>query len=278
MQLLTFAHYPEAEAFFAHFKPERTQNRDWLYRFDNGFIALTGEGIHEALARTMYAASLAPDLQIILNFGVAGVIDTRLNLNAIYEVRSVYAHDHAPIFKSFNLHGSHDVVTSGKRVLSHRDAEPLKTMAHLVDRELWGIAFAAKELQVPLQSYKFASDIAGTIEACEVVKARAAEISKELLEKYLALIPATHNLKNTKSELNIDGFYFTTSQKHEYHKLITKIAILRGCEIHEVDLTKMVSQIRDLKISEKRKTAALLKSLQERVVPQLSENTANHHV
>ena len=179
MHLITFAHWPEARAFFDHLAPVRHSKFDWLYEFENGALIITGEGIHDAISKTTLTLGLYPQVTSIYNFGVAGILGPH-ELHEIKEVRTCYAFDQKPLFKSFTLLGDTDLVTSGERILSEKDAAPLKTMASMVDRETWGVAFAAKEARIPLRSFKYLSDKAGELGACELVKDLAEAASAKL--------------------------------------------------------------------------------------------------
>ncbi|MFY7994162.1 MAG: hypothetical protein ACOVP4_12775 [Bacteriovoracaceae bacterium] len=219
MHLITFAHWPEARAFFDHFSPTRHPKYDWAYEFNGGMIIITGEGIHEALSKTVLSLGLYPQINEIYNFGVAGTLSDSLPLHDIKEVRTVYGFDSNPLFKSFTLHGDTDLVTSGERVLTQEALAPLKTMGKLVDRELWGVAFAAKEARLPLRSFKYISDKAGEIGACEMVKELADVASLKLLEIYLKITPQT-----SLAQIQLEGLYFTFTQEKQLESLLQKLS------------------------------------------------------
>lgn len=219
MHLITFAHWPEARAFFDHFSPTRHPKYDWAYEFSGGIIIITGEGIHEALSKTVLSLGLYPQINEIYNFGVAGSLSDSLPLHDIKEVRTVYGFDSKPLFKSFTLQGDTDLVTSGERVLTQQAVAPLKTMGKLVDRELWGMAFAAKEARLPLRAFKYISDMAGEIGACEIVKELAELASLKLLENYLKITPQT-----SSSQLQLEGLYFTFTQEKQLENLLQKLS------------------------------------------------------
>lgn len=220
MHLITFAHWPEARAFTDHFSPKRHSQYDWLYECQQIVIIITGEGIHEAISKTAFTLGLYPQITDIYNFGVAGSLDENLSLHQIKEIRTVYAFDSKPLFKSFTLPGTTDLVTSGERILSTEAAAPLKTMGKIVDRELWGVAFAAKEARIPLRSFKYISDMSGSLGACEVVKDLADKASLDLLQAYLEMTP------DMESETQaIPGLYMTFSQQRLLENLLKKLSI-----------------------------------------------------
>ncbi len=219
MHLISFAHWPEAKSFSDHFSPTRHPKYDWVYEFSGGAIIITGEGIHEAISKTTRALGLYPEIKEIYNFGVAGVLATSLNLHEIKEVRTVYAYDSRPLFKSFTLSGNTDLVTSGERILSTQAAAPLKAMGQIVDRETWGVAFAAKESRLPLRAFKYLSDMAGELGACEIVKDLADIASLKLLEVYLDLSPQKLN-----PEIQIEGLYLTFTQEKQLENILKKLS------------------------------------------------------
>ena len=220
MHLITFAHWPEARAFTDHFSPKRHSQYDWLYECQQIVIIITGEGIHEAISKTAFTLGLYPQITDIYNFGVAGSLDENLSLHQIKEIRTVYAFDSKPLFKSFTLPGTTDLVTSGERILSTEAAAPLKTMGKIVDRELWGVAFAAKEARIPLRSFKYISDMSGSLGACEVVKDLADKASLDLLQAYLEMTPDMESETQT-----IPGLYMTFSQQRLLENLLKKLSI-----------------------------------------------------
>ncbi len=221
MHLLTFAHYPEAAAFVANFDCHKHAQHTWIFCQKNVIIAITGEGLYEAGMRTSLCLGLFPQIDSVLNFGVAGALDRDLELHSSVCVRTVYGFDQKPLFKSFQAHGQIDLVSCSQRVLNPEDAAPLKTMARLVDREAWAVAYAAKNAGKDFYCFKYLSDVAGELNACEPVKELAHQASGKLLERYLNLSSPPQELP----KLAIEGFHFTFTQQNEVLKLIQKLCI-----------------------------------------------------
>lgn len=254
LHLLTFAHRPEAEAFLSYFELEKHKSFDWLYANRKIVIAITGEGIQETLARTAITLGLYPDLIQVVNLGVAGALNQKIELRKIYSVRSVFGCDERPIFKSFLATGDIDLVTSGTRVLSEAPLAKLRAMGQIVDREAWGVAFAAKEAGVRFSSCKYISDMAGTIEACEPVKAMALEASESLLNHYLEL-NTDHAATN---EVSLEGFHFTFTQQQELQKLLRLLTIKFENKVESWLKHEKVQELLEVKITPKDRSKELL--------------------
>lgn len=271
MQLLTFAHRPEAQAFFDAFSFKSTAT-EGLYQSEFGWLLITGEGIHESIVSVASILGAHPEIREILNLGVAGSLRPSLKRHAIYEVRTAYAFDEVPQYKSFPLSGEVDCVTSGKRVLSPSQRAPLLAMGSVVDRELWGVCVAAKQHHKNVRSFKYISDEAGELGACEVVKDLAREASVALLERYLALVPQDHS-----SELKLAGFYFTVSQEHLLKNFLHKLAIKWELTPEEVLEKLNVESLSQQKLLPKERTKRLLDILKKSLDPWGSEFEAKMH-
>jgi len=257
--LLTFAHRPEADAFLRHFELVKHHGFDWLYSNDKIVLAITGEGIQEALSRTAITLGLFPKTSRVINLGVAGALNDKIEVGKIYSIRSIFACDDRPHFKSFQSDGEIDLVTSGSRVLTTAPLAKLKAMGQIVDREVWGVAFAAKEAGVKLSSYKYISDKAGTIEACEPVKAMAAIASENLLEHYLCL-----NFDQIQEDTyNLEGFHFTFTQQQELKKLLHLLSIKFDNEKESWLKSEKVQDLLEQKITPKERSKELIAYLRE---------------
>src|SRR5690606_17327800 len=129
-----------------------------------------GEGLYEAGMRTSLCLGLFPTIDSVLNLGVAGVLDEGFELHSIVSVRTLYGFDQKPLFKSFQAAGTLDLVSSAERILKREDASVLAPMAKLVDREAWAVAYASKDAGKTFYCFKYLSDYAGELNACEPVK------------------------------------------------------------------------------------------------------------
>jgi adenosylhomocysteine nucleosidase len=271
MQLLTFAHRPEAQAFFDAFSFKSTTT-DGLYRSEFGWLLITGEGIHESIVTVASILGAHPEITEIINLGVAGSLKPALERHTIYEVRTAFAFDEVPLFKSFPLSGEVDCVTSGKRVLSPSQRIPLLAMGSVVDRELWGVCVAAKQHHKNVRSFKYISDDAGELGACEVVKELARDASVALLERYRALQPQAQS-----SELKLAGFYFTVSQEHLLKNFLHKLSIKWELSPDEILRKLNVESLSQQKLLPKERTKRLLDILKKSLDPWGSEFEGKMH-
>ena len=261
MKLLTFAHKPEAAAFFDSFSMKSTP-KEGLYQSDFGWILITGEGIQESIARVALVLGSCPEIKEVINLGVAGALQNQLRVGQVVEVAGSYAFDEKALFKSFTLSGKVNCVTSGKRILDDSQLSPLLAMGDLVDRELWGVCYAAKEARVPVRSFKYISDKAGSLTACEVVKDLAQHASESLLNIFKGLSPVLE-----KKKLDLAGFYLTFSQEQQIESLVAKLSIKWEIEASEVLGKIGVSQLRLEKIQSKDRSKKLIEKLRESLDP-----------
>jgi hypothetical protein len=264
MQLLTFAHFGEAEAFIQYFNAQKEEAS--LFSFDQGLILITGEGLFETLSAVSKIIAIKPQIKEILNFGVAGSLKEYIEKESIHEIRHVYSHHHDLQYKSFKsksqIQKTLDVVSSFKRVLHPEQRSLLSPIAQIVDRELWSIAFVAYENKIPWRSFKFISDLAGTLDSCELTKEMASHASEKLLQKYLELNDVS---KEEIIESKLD-LYLTFTQKAQLKNIEKRLKIIYG------DLAKNIIQdtfteINLKEITPKQKTKLLLEVLEEKLNP-----------
>lgn len=184
MDLICIAHRGEAQAFLKDFKAVEEN----LYQNEKALLVITGEGHWKAMEIGLVFGKYP--IQRLINFGIAGALDKDLALEKIYCVRTVYsfAYD-KPLFASFTSQSDStvDCITAMERVLNDERAEQLACFAHLVDRELWALAYLANKMNIPFESYKLISDYAGSSTDCFDLKAKASDYSKQLYSFYHSL-------------------------------------------------------------------------------------------
>lgn len=235
--LLIFAHRGEAQAFL--------KKGEWTVLPGPGeifqgtiagrphLILITGEGKELALARTSALIARMPELSCAVNFGVAGALRESLEKDQLVTIRTVYGEDQ---FHSFELAGEFDLITAKKRVQDLEVAQHLKAFAPVVDRELWAIAFACRELAVPLTAIKYISDDAQDLEAgreiCQPVRELAPMASEALKDFYLSLLDQQQDdTEQTAPSLFDDPlgllsdrrFHFSATQKRQYLRDLEKL-------------------------------------------------------
>lgn len=238
MILITMAHYGEAQSFIDYYNAEKTPHLEGnCYAFDQGIILITGEGIPQSIARTSLVLGIYPQINKVINIGVAGSL-SHLIQGEIYSIRTVYHFndDNSGYFQSFTSSDDSttcDAITSDKRILKDEQAQNLKGHGNLVDRELWGVSFSAKLAHLPWLSYKLISDRAGSLAACEVVKEKSKLYSEKLLNHYLKV---TTNSVETKRNEKPSSWYFTITQQRDFEKLKHKIINKYGQDHFEKNL------------------------------------------
>lgn len=264
MHLITMAHMGEAQSVIETFHLKRISSQ--LYESELLSCLITGEGPFEAATQT--AALLGQKkFGSVINLGIAGSLSSEHKVGEIHPVRSIYlAIDGKPQFKSFkSLDTGLDCLTSFERILSPSKAEQLSGVAHLVDREAWGVAMAAKNLGVPFSSFKLISDEAGSLGACELSREMARDWSEKLalfLEKILAL--------ETPSEtplFTLPGFHLTFSTRHQLEQMIKKIALREELTTDAVLAILPVEKILEEISRPKERTRALLDFMEGRLDP-----------
>jgi hypothetical protein len=226
MKLLVFAHRAEASAFTQNLECRQILNRPelWLSKQDE-FILITGEGRIESMLALSHTLSLYPEMKTIFNFGIAGALNAKLKRNEIHPVKIAYAHNGAkPIFQSFPLNASGiDCLTTDERILSTQEKEKLAPLADLLDRELWGLAMAAKHHHKELKAFKIISDILDDEQFCERIKQEAQSYSHKLFEFY-----QDNFAQELTSEIVNSSFpelYLTKSMQHKLEMLLHSLMI-----------------------------------------------------
>ncbi|MGE3610766.1 MAG: hypothetical protein AB7I27_14335 [Bacteriovoracaceae bacterium] len=263
MQLITMAHFGEAQGVIEEFSLKRMA--PFFYEGEDICLALTGEGPFEASTLTGLSLGKKTFTKII-NLGIAGTLDDKLNIGEIYPVRSHFLFlENKMAFKSFKGNETGvDCLTTFDRILNPEKVAPLKGMAKLVDRESWGVAFTAKSASIPFQSHKLISDIAGTIGACELVKGQS-QMWSEKLANYLEDILRLKQEK--KDQISLPGFYFTFTMEHQFNDLIGKLAIKENKSIQDIIQILPLQDLLEEKILPKDRATKLLVRLSHRLDP-----------
>lgn len=239
VKLLIFAHRGEAQAFFDHFDYKPIDFIfNGLFKSDNHYLLLTGEGLKESLEKTVATLTeLRKEITEIVNIGIAGSLTPKLKINDIVWIRSSYAQAYEKLeFKSYttNHHSSVDCISTNKRITSTEEKKELSHIADVVDRELWSVASASNLFKLPFLSLKLISDDLESEDFCKLVKEDAPKLSKIMLDEYLKFISQKRTIKEEKEIsnfieyfINHDYLYFTTSQQRKLDGL------LKGFEVKQ---------------------------------------------
>ncbi len=233
MQLLTFAHRGEARSFLDQLDLEPVQGNS-LYRFSEGLLLITGEGIFEAMSATSKVIATYPNIKHIFNFGVAGALEEGLVKEEVVQVRTVYLElEGKAQFHSFSMLNQDtpfkalDCLTSTRRVLDQTTANELLPFANIVDRELWGIARAVKDEKTPITSLKLISDIPAKEEKeiCQIVKDQADVYSSKLFDAWKQIDDQEASYTELEELPFKEHFHFTASMRMALEKKLSQINI-----------------------------------------------------
>jgi hypothetical protein len=269
MYLITMAHTGEALALIEHFELSVVEKN--LFKNDDLVLLITGEGPFEASVKTALTLSKYRFSEVI-NLGIAGSLSDELEIGTLLPIRTFYLiQDLKPAFKTFkSLDQGVDCLTSFERILDPEKARKLKGVAHLVDREGWGVAMAAKEALIPFRSYKMISDEAGTYGACELIKEEAHHFSLKLaheLSNILGMPSLNKTKRPTLSVTELKGFHFTHTTYHKFHQLLNKLSIKFEKTPDEIFDSLKVSDLLILDVLPKERTKLLLKTMEEKIDP-----------
>lgn len=263
MYLITMAHHGEAQGVIETFHLQKLNHG--LYKNEDMVLVITGEGPFEAATKTALTLSNY-DFTSVINLGIAGTLKDHLKVGEFVKVRTLYLiQDQRPAFKTFQASSEGiDCLTSFERILSVEKTTVLKGLGDIVDREAWGVAMAAKTAGVPFKCFKIISDVAGTIEACEVVREKAEEFSFKLAQELKGLL----NLPEKNGEyFELSGFHFTHTTRHKFSELLQKLAIKNEIPKDQVLKNLNLNKLRALEMTPKERTKKLLEELDHAIDP-----------
>jgi nucleoside phosphorylase len=198
MLLIVIAHRGEAKEFI---RRKHTQQVDFyfsgIFRDNDEILLLTGEGIQNTtLKMASVLTYFGSKIDRVLNMGIAGALDEKLQLNQIYGIREVYHEFNNSEFSSctcIETNSILDCVTACQRVQELNYARTLAKIAPIVDRELWAVGAVCREFRLPFKSYKLISDFAGKgTDHADIIN-RASEFGKHLFDFFKKLTLADDN-------------------------------------------------------------------------------------
>lgn len=265
--LICFAHHGEAQAFLSYFdfKPKNFFF-EGLFESEKYFLLLTQEGEQSTSERiTAVLSALHDQIQDVVNLGIVGALSSKLQLEEIVHIRTSYGfQNNEPKFKSFPLKGTHDCISSEKRVINRELAEKLSCFAQVVDRELWAVASSCHLMKKSLSAIKIVSDnplIQSSSEICEPVREKALVFSEKLLQEFLKTEEKLATTEApTRDIFSSPYFHFTVSMKHQYEELSSRL------NTHD-ELEAIASKLQNEKIPAKVRTQKLLQELRSLLNP-----------
>lgn len=209
--LVIFAQYIEAEPFLnitsakpvpGHYTESWSEgNIPSLYQFEQGWIAISGLGIHAAQMSVSKNSHLCEE---VWNLGFAGSLNCNLSMGEIYSIHHVSKF--IPIDSSlldplslqclkfsippFTLsEGAIKLVSSDFPIHNPLLNQQLAIHYDLVDMEGYGIAFACSRLGKTCRMWKIISDFASP-GGRELIKKHKKELSFKLAQAALQQIPS----------------------------------------------------------------------------------------
>ncbi len=217
MKLICIAHRGEAQTFIKSLKNIEAG----LYQGKDYYVLISGEGIFNVLTKLPYIIGKYEVTEII-NYGIAGITDSKLAIGEIYPIRTMYAMDtDKPYFHSYTTQNESlvDLITTKDRVLSDDISKKLYEFAPVVDREAWAIGKVATEYKLPMFIYKLISDFAGDTTACFDIKEKTQEFSDKMFEHFI-----TQNFPEKAIERVLElPFHASFTQYKRIDKLLQKI-------------------------------------------------------
>jgi nucleoside phosphorylase len=262
--LIILAHFGEAQSFVQELSLVQAEGSSHFFESENVDLLISGEGSLKALIKTMKILGKR-NYNFVINAGVAGSLRPLHSKGHVVTVRTAYHstdnHLHFQSFPLLRVPGidPQDNLTVDRRLHFMDGHDPLRAYADIIDRELWGIAQACHEYQVPLLSIKTISDHVldssppkrmpdqGSVQkACENVRADAFVFSKKLFRVYLDNVqPHLENLlkeKQIKEKFReeVVGELFQTSEYLWTHSLraqfeaLLELSLRRGSTLNEI--------------------------------------------
>ncbi len=192
MLLVIFAHPNEAKESLLRFKAEPQE--PGLYRFDRGYIAVTGMGCFAALSSLL---PIFPHIVEIWNLGFCGALKQDLPIGSLYPIAEVEKHLFLPPLDPVSLQiakNNHPLISlpsNGKKLITtdcpiHDPSLKATLNGDLVDMEGYAIAYAAERFNKPCRLWKVVSDFASPHGRDSILR-HSAELS-HLLAHHLNLI------------------------------------------------------------------------------------------
>ncbi len=217
-------------------------------------------------------AALREDILRVVNLGIAGGLDSDMDLEKIFSIRTVYRSENAEMqFKTFttaDAAASLDIISASQRILRRESAEKLKPFASIVDREAWACASTADLFKIPFYCYKLLSDLPAEGTVCLDIRAQAERYSNLLYEFY-----QSDHLNKSQAESDLsgallpEGFYASTSQQRQLKTLVKHLSIKLQVPEEVVIQRVNTEEIIERESKEKQRTSLLLQELTDILNP-----------
>lgn len=267
MLCFIFAHGAESHAFREFFHPLESleSTMPGLYKNEEVFILITKEGLSNSMCKLSYLLGKFPQIKEVINAGVCGALNSKLEIGSVVDISSVYQYNGEDFeFKSFHSEQTplaYSCMSAPHRIVTSKEANMLSAYGDVVDRELWGIAYACKQAKIPWSSFKLISDNARE-NVCDIVLEKATDYSNLLLKHYLKRNPSLGLKRKQIIELP-EGFYFSFSQKKIWEKY-SQIGSVKKIYPSQEELHRLREEIS----FPKERTSKLLSLWERKLFPQ----------
>ncbi len=309
--VLCFAHRGEAKAFIKRWNLKgsgekalsgvwSTQAKQLAGDKQPPDVWILGEGIESAGIRLSYLLGRFPEVNSVINLGVAGfvlggVVPKGFSLpeiGSLVQIRTSYGmhYDQKVRFKSYTNENLleelpvFDCFSIGRRLTQANEYLYVSGFAAIVDMELWGLHAAAASAGCKLESIKVVSDVVDPNRAipenlCSLVKSKSDELS-ELLWQAWTTWEDSRKKPTSRSELPKDfaeqlnsefpqRFWLSSYQKNELGKHLRALSISKSLEPEELNsiVLKWIrkSQIDHIKGPAKKRGGVLSDRLKEMI-------------
>jgi len=224
--LLCFAHAGEARVFIKNLnmawdKPSQT------YKNNKYILLITGEGIYKSIFNLSVLLTKENSITEIVNLGIAGSMNSNLALNQIIPIACSYNFSSSePNFESFliNHNSKFNCLSVSRKIDKSNYHKSMEYFGTIIDMELWGLCFVAKQFNLPINSYKLISDYTTCENNTQTIISNSSSYSHMLFDYFKKQNCITKKFvptNNIKDIFNDKKFYFTQSQKRIVDNIIT---------------------------------------------------------
>lgn len=123
---------------------------------------------------------------------------------------------------------------------------------------------ASKSAGIPFRSIKVISDRAGTLDACELVREKAQELSQLMVTIFEEKL---NHPRHSFGGYDLPGFHFTFTSRHRLMNLLRKLSIKKNLQEEELLKILPLEELRALEVSPKEKARLLLDELDNQLDP-----------
>lgn len=187
MNLLTFAHYGEAQHFLksGNFKQIDFESKN-LFKNDNSFLLVTGEGLDATSKRlNAFFNNTNEKISKLINIGIGGALKDNLDLGSICRIKKILQENESETLLSADVYSNINCISAINRIDNKSYRTKLSKLADVVDQELWACAKECSIRGIPVYSFKLISDYANNPVDFKTIVRNAKEYSRKLYEYFV---------------------------------------------------------------------------------------------